>query len=578
MTDDSGKIIRLEDRRPSSDLSAMARVEDKLPMTRPVEAIDEILSRDDAEDFIKSLNPHGLYRLIREAGFDQGMDLIPYTTPEQLQIFVDLDCWKRDHIDTDRMAAWLAVMVSDADDKHFKRAMRDLDPEVVSLFFKKNLRAVELVEEGEIPEGMPEPVALSPDNTFAISYPEDEDLAALMRALLDRLYDQDMGLAWTLLESVRWELESDMEETAYRFRTSRLEEFGFVERVEALEAYALLDPVKLREKWESGRLEEKLSVPPPERLEVPAVLRETADESLFFFEVLNQLDDDEAIALLIMELAALTNRTMVADGIEPGELETGGEVVHRTAGFLSLGLEFLSRSDTEKALQGLATVPLKTLFRVGHAIAQNLREKARNLTERPTLTLVEGVPFSLLNPDEAALFEGLQDLRPTFARDAEVFEVFQEQSQVDDAALRIGMVAYKQLWLFGVLHQTVEDLAPLVYDGGVKNEPDQVSFDVFFATAIATFLVAGVPALRGLTREELQELPGKLREASWTDDPIDYFEPVIGPMLVALPASTTTMATRWLSHSLDRLVDELAAVEHVVELEPFYPLVLVDNP
>ena len=578
MTKDSGKIIRLEDRRPGASAGAMARVHDRLPVTRPVEAIDEILSRDDAEDYIKSLNPHGLYRLIREAGFDQGMDLIPYTAPEQLQIFVDLDCWKRDHIDTDRMAAWLAVMVADADDAHFKAALRDLDPEVVSLFFKKNLRAVEIVEEGEIPPGMPDPVELSPDNAYAISYPEDEDLAALLRALLQRLYDQDMGLAWTLLESVRWELESDMEETAYRFRSSRLEEFGFVERTEALEVYALLDPVKLRDRWEQGNLEKKIATPPPEQLEVPAVLREAADERLYFFEILNELDDDAAIALLIMELATLTNRTLIADGIEPGELETGGEVVRRTAGFLSLGLEFLSRADHEKARQGLETVPLKTLFRLGHAIAQNLRQKARNLKDRPTLTLVESVPFSLLNPDEAALFEGLEDLRPTYGRDAERFEIFQEQAQVDDAALRIGMVAFKQLWLFGVQQAAVEDLAPLVYDGAVKNDPDQISFDVFFSTALSTFLLTGEPALRGLSRAELTDLPRVLREAAWSEDPVAFFEPLIGPMLVALPAATASMTTRWLNQTLELLVEELAGVEFVDELEPFFPLVLVANP
>ncbi|MDP1007706.1 DUF6178 family protein, partial [Klebsiella pneumoniae] len=79
--------------------------------------------------------------------------------------------------------------------------------------------------------------------------------------------------------------------------------------------------------------------------------------------------------------------------------------------------EFFSRASLETAIQIVEEVPLKTIFKVGHSIAVNLQKKARALMERPTLSLVEGVPFSLLNPDEAALFEGLTDLRPNYARD-----------------------------------------------------------------------------------------------------------------------------------------------------------------
>ncbi len=564
MTDEK-KVVRLNERRGES------------AMVRPVEKIDEILTRDDAESYIKTMNPHGLYRLIQEAGFDQGMDLIPYASPEQIQIFVDLDCWKRDVIETDRVAAWLAVLVADADDAHFHRAVRDLDPEVMALFFKKSFVAVELVEDGEIPAGMPSNTELSPDNAYALVYPEEQDIAALLRALLQRIYDLDMGLAWTLLEAVRWELASEMEETAYRFRTSRLEELGFVERTEALEVYALVQPVKLRERWESGEWEAKVAAVIPDDLQVPAVVRASTGEDLFFFEVLETVEDGEAAEALLSELAVLSNRTMLADGIEPGELESGQEVVRRTTGFLSLGLEFLSRGEEDRAREALSTVALKTLFQVGHSIAQNLRQKSRHIEDRPTLSLVEGVPFSLLSPDEAALFEGLQDLRPSYARDRYEFEVFNRQKQVDDAAVRIGMVAFKQLWLFGVQQKTVEELAPLVYEGSLKNEPDRVSFDVFFATAVATLLVAGKAELRGLTVEELGELPAKLRERSWEEDMLGAFEPVIGPILVAMPAATARLATRWLEETLERLVDELAAVEAVEEVEPLLDLVLVEN-
>ncbi len=576
MTQRDDKIVDLESHREQQ--TPFDRLDSDLPPGEPVDQIDAILDRPDAEDYIKTLNPHSLFRLVKRAGFDQGVDLIPYTSPDQLQIFFDLDCWQKDRIDTGQMATWLTVLTSDADDDHFHRAMRDIDPEVISLFFKKNIVAVDVVEEGEIPDDMPPNAELSPDNAYAIVYPENEDMAALLRAIVDRLYHVDQGLAWTLFEAVRWELTSDLEETAYQFRTSRLEEYGFVERTEALEIYATLDPVVFRNQWEEGGLDEKPAVDPPETFDVPAVVSDNVDDDFYIFSILDSLDDDETLQRLTTELISLTNRTMIADGIEPGELETGTQVVRRTAGFLSLGLEFAARADDDTARRAVVEIPLRSLFRVGYSITADLQKKAQDLDDRPTLSLIEGVPFSLLNPDERALFENLDDIRPTFARDRNTFELFRNQNQIDHAALRIGMVAFKQLWLFGVTDHTVEDLANMIYEGALLNEPDSVTFDLFMSTALATHLLHQEPTLRGLTEGELRNLPHALRDEPWGDDPLDYFEPVIGPMLVELPPQTTGLATRWLNETIDWLVDELAPVRDYIGPEPYLELLLVGHP
>ncbi len=570
-------LIDLEHHR--GDTTPFDRLPSALPPDAdPIEQVDSLLDRPDAEEHIKSLNPHSLFRLVKRAGLDQGVDLIPYASPAQVQIFFDLDCWKKDRIDPQRMATWLAVIVADADDEHFHRVLRDTDPEVTALFFKKNFVAVEVIEDDEIPQGMPDNVELSPDNAYALVYPEDDDMAALLRALVDRLYQVDQGLAWALFEAVRWELTSDMEERAYRFRTSRLEEYGFVERTEALEVYATISPVAFRRRWETGQIQDKPLLSPPKTLEVPAVLADNVDEEFFFFTILDSITDDEDLRRLSAELLTLTNRAMVADGIEPGEIETGREVVRRTTGYLSLGLEFVSRTDEEAARRALRTLGLRSLFQIGYSTAINLQKKVRELEDRPTLSLIEGLPYSLLNPDEAALFEGLADVRPTFARDRESFELFCTQEQIDLAALRIGLVAFKQLWLFGVTNHSVEELANMVYEGVLLNEPDTVSFDTFFATALLTQILDDNPAIRGLTTTELRAVPNVLRDRPWSDDPLGYFEPVIGPMLVELPPETTGLATRWLRQTLDWLIDELAPVTGFDGPEPYLELLLVAHP
>ena len=305
------------------------------------------------------------------------------------------------------------------------------------------------------------------------------------------------------------------------------------------------------------------------------MLVENLDERLFFFKVIDQLNDEAMIERIAAELTALNNRTMIADGIEPGEIETGRQVVRRTGGYLSLGLEFVARSDMARAERVIRTVALRQIFQLGYSLARNLQLKSTQLEQRPTLTLVEELPYSLLNPDEEALFEGLSAVRPTFASDRNTFDIFHTQSQVDQAALRIGMLAFKQLWLFGVTRHRVEDLAALLYNDKLLNEADQVSFDVFFATSLATHLVTGKPWVRGLSEDELRALPNRLREQPWGDDPIGFFEPVIGPILVELPPATSGLATRWLRETLAHLQDELGQVTGFAGPEPYTEVLLV---
>ncbi len=577
MSDSSDDVLSLGVHR--HDRTPFVRLDDGMPPGDPIEKIEAILDRPDAIPFIKTLDPHALFRVIKEAGLDQGVDIIPYASPRQLQVFMDLDCWKKDRLQVDRLATWLTVMVADADDDHFHRALRDIDPEVIALFFKKNLQAVEVIEDEEedLPK-LPPNAELSPDNAYALVYPEDEDMAALMRALVDRLYHVDQGLAWTLFEAVRWELTTEMEEMAYKFRNGRLEEYGFVERTEALAVYAHLDPLSYRERFEDQRHQPKVAVDPPKTLHVPAVIADEVDEDFYFFEILNSLDDPELLERLSAELVALSNRAMLADGIEPGGIDAGQEVIRRSAGYLSLGLTFVARTDADQARLALQQLPLRDLFRVGYSITLNLQKKARSLEDRPTLSLAEGVTYSLLNPDETALFEGLSDLRPTFGRDAATFEIFQDQDQVDLAALRIGLVAFKQLWLFGVADQSVDDLASSLYDGPLLNDPDNTTFDAFFATCLMTQIIDDEPTLRGLTNRELAQIPHILRDAPWESDPLDFFEPVIGPMLVELPREATGLATRWLRSTLAWLDDELAAVRGFDGPHPYLEILLVASP
>jgi hypothetical protein len=558
------KIIELEAHRPDSPLSHVQR---SLPPGEPAAKVKAIMEMADPVGYLEQLDAQVFYQLIKSAGWDQTHDLIQYATPRQIQNFVDFDCWTRDRLIPDKMDKWLLSLVTDASDAKLKTVARELDAEVLSIYFKTFLHVEEL-DEGRIPDHLEGDIGTSPDGVYAIVYPENDDRAALLRALIDRIYAVDRVLAWTLLEAVQWELMSEMEEFAYKWRNSRLEEFGFVTREEAVEAYQYVDPAKFRERLEKGaRPDERVESIAPPRLDLPAVLEDELDEEFFAFRALSGVDDPTAIQRIIYQIGALTNRTMIADGIEPGEVESGREVVRRTLGYLSLGLEFLSRADLNAAARQLSEVPVKRIFQVGFSLPRKLQHQLAALEERPALTLLDGERYSLLNEDERALAESLDRPRPTFAWDWRRYEIFKSQEQLDSAAFRIGMIAFKQIWLFTVAGQTPDALGEALHSDEVANEPATATFDALFATWLARFILGEDPSLNPLRSTEIELLIERINLAPWdAEDGAAFFKPLLERINAHVPPGSNRLFTRWTIQTLARLDDEFAGVT------------LVDNP
>ena len=549
-----------------------------LPPGDPVHQIKALIDQPDTRQAVEALDAHTLFRLIKTAGFDQGVDLIPYSAPSQIQAFLDFDVWRRDQLLPKRMHRWLGALIAESSDDHFKQVMRQLDAEVLGVYFKDGLQ-VYLADDGRIPEDVPDEAVLSPDLQYALVYTtEDEEHAATLRALITRQYALDMSLAWTFLEAVRWELKSDMEEHAYRWRSGRLQDHGFVPREEAMSVYRPLDPTALRQRHEAGQALTKPRLQAPERLDLPRVLTSELEHDLYLLQIIHSMADDAQVRELLFELTTLLNRTLVADGIEPGELESGRQVVRRTLGYASLGLEHLSRRQDDLARQWLTQLPLRDIFRAGYTLVAKLQRQAHQLTQRPTLTMVDGHEHSLLREDDQALMEALLRQRPTFAADARSFDHFKTQDQVDAAALRLGEVAIKQLWLFGAQRQSVEQLAALIYGGSLLIEPVDVTMDMAMATAIARLMISGQPSLEPLSPSDVAALLAALKRAPWQADQAAFFNPIMVQALSAMPEASAPLLRRWIEQTLARLIDELGRLKDERDALIVRQLILLAKP
>jgi hypothetical protein len=562
-------VVDLEKQRDNfkSPLDALDRA---LPPGTPKEKIDQILAREDAVDYLQSLDSHTFYRLIKQAGWDQSYDLVQYATPRQVQNFLDFDCWTRDRLIPKKMEKWLAALVSESTQEHLQEVCRDLDAEMLAYFFKDNLE-VEEVEEGRIPDHLDGNVSLSPDNQYAIVYPEDEDTASVLRMLIDRLYGADRMLGWTLLEAVRWELPSELEEYAYKWRKSRIEEFGFIPREEAIEIYQYVDPKQLRDRLDENKDDDYVDLSPPETIDPPVLLEEELTEEFFFSEALNEVENAETIQRIIHQTISLLHRAMMSDGVEPGDLESGRQVVRRTFGYLSAGLDFLSRDDTQRAAALISDKPLKLFHQAGFSLARKFQSKIDKLEDNPTLTLLDHDDYSLLTDDDRALVEALKRKRPYYSRSATEHEIFKEQEQIDEAANRIGLIAFKQLWLFQIAISDIDDLADSVYTEQTINSPAAITFDNLFATYLANFILDGEPKLEPLSPDALSQLTEQLQQE----------QPSLEPLLDELESKTSAEAMglveRWVDTSFSALNTGLGEIAGTPEPEYLTDLLLLET-
>jgi hypothetical protein len=542
-------------------ISEIVRYQTVLPDVPPREQIHWMVDRPDAELFVEAQDPVVLLRIMEQAGWEEASALIPYVSAWQLQVFLDFDAWQKDRFQTEKLVRWFEAALELTDDSKFKSFCRETDSEILAMLFQEQL-IVGVFDEDQQPP--PEFDAYdwvtSPDGVYALVYPEDEEMAGLVKRMLYRLYEVDRVLAWTLLEAARWELHSNMEEEAYRWRNSRLEEFGFVSREEALEIYKPLDPVRFRDTQFNALAEKNLDR--IGKTTLPALFNPGAAGNFYILQILNTMED-EVVELLLNELISVQNRALLADGIEPSNASIAREITERTLGYMSLGLEFLARGKDEMAEEWLKRSPIRDIFRVGFSLIWKMRKTALELTKRPTLSIVDGQPYSLLGEDDQLLMEGLSRSRPVFMWNGG-HSIFTQQSQVDDVAGRLALIAFKQLWAFGIERMSPSSLIANMHT--LENSALDLTFDLLFATKLSNTILQRSPAMKPFDAGSLAALVIQLQARPWEEDPISYFSDFLAPLIDALGPSAVRTSSRWLQTTLTRLDDELAGLREISPL------------
>lgn len=316
------------------------------------------------------LPPGELWLTVGEVGKNDALLVMENATSEQWQTLFDLAAWNKDELDTRKAIDWLRTMV-DVNATKASQWFRDLDPDFCVLLVQHMVSVAKKHDKDEDPiEKYDWPNALPPWTLDGHYYLQgkSEDLDQLARQLFRQLADDDIGFLHHLCDVVMDVLPTEQTETAFETRERRLAEDGFPPYEEAIAIYQSLSPqaIKSLPKRDSNQMtgSEKHVTP-----RYPLVVCDNS--KLFIARVMAGVTDGKFLQDFAIELAALTNKVMIADNrpMEPQELR---ESAAKVVAMINLGLEAVSGTDEEKARAVLQTYWARDLFKVGVSLMRKL--------------------------------------------------------------------------------------------------------------------------------------------------------------------------------------------------------------
>jgi hypothetical protein len=364
-----------------------AQLRRRLTQLAPRRRLDALIESPEARALVRSLPAEELYTTIQEVGLADATELVQLASPAQFRTFVDLGGWKRDRLEPHAVLTWLRAARGD-EPEDFLRKLHGLDLEVLE-FLLREFTVVHDLEEN--PDVNPEGVTLeTPEGRYLIELKVEGLEQAALRRLLNDLIAENPFESVRLMEATRWEIPSELEEAAYRFRTARLQDLGFP---------TLQDAVSLFSRVDTG---------PAPATSAQTALAPGQGHVDYLDAALRGLSDVER-ENIEDELRGVANAALVAELADPGDLEAVRRVGEMVRDYLSLGLEHLTGGEPARAAEGVRDTPLKRVLQVGFSLTLTLKFRADRLMKAP-LARLEDTP--LVFPEEAAALEALRLKRP----------------------------------------------------------------------------------------------------------------------------------------------------------------------
>ena len=475
---------------------------DLLLRTRGKERLHYLLLSKNPESLVHQLPELEVFLTVKELGERDALPLLSLTTPEQFQFLLDLDFWKKDELDPEKILHWLEILL-DCGEKKLAQFIQSTDPECIALLLKKFLRVATLEGEPvEVEESLP-PFTL--DHYYFVHFMEKGARPVLERFL--KIFSLiDTGGYQRLMEALVWELDSELEEQEYRIRNARLSEHGFPDFEEALEIYRFIHPDSLIPK---GKIQPIVKHEEGEKSR-PTFYLTFLDERLFISSILARLDDPLDQDQLKIEMTALCNRAMVAEATDLSRFEEIERITRKVFHYLNLGLEYLSGQEETRAIEILHSLPLQKLFQGGVSLTHLLKRKAEALLNGPWFG-ADRENLILLDLPYLERFEGILKKRPYLHRNGKI-EDFKNLQELKETERLVETVETVVNFLGKQLNVFPGHLKKMDLMGCHPDHWREITVSTLFLTGLANQVLKGSFRFEAIKAARLKDLFSRLFE------------------------------------------------------------------
>lgn len=398
---------------------------DMVLKTRGKERLHYLFLSENPEQLVRQLPELEVFLTVKEVGERDSLELISLTTPEQFQYLLDLDFWKKDRVDPEKVLHWMELLV-ESGEKKVTQFIQSTDPEFIALLLKKFLEVVTI--EGEALGTRDRVPLFTLDQYYYVNF-KGKGAREIFQPFLEIFYRVDDRGFRRMMESLLVELESELEESGYHLRNARLADYGFPDFEEALEIYHFLNPDSLTVGEGSPRVTGR-----EEAGTQGSVFYLTfQNQGPFFSSVLSEIGDLDEQDRLKQEITGLCNKAIVAEAIDLSNIAAMERTVEKVYHYLNLGLQYLSKGDRIKASHLLRSFLLQRLFQCGVSTTILLRRKAEFILKGPWFSNdQENLVF--LDPPHFETFEGILRRRPALYRNwiYEDFKTLQDLKEAED--------------------------------------------------------------------------------------------------------------------------------------------------
>lgn len=367
-------------------------------------------------ELVRELSAHDVVLTIREIGAEDALELVELLSPSQVQEILDLEIWRGDEIDPSKAGAYFSLLFA-ADTDRAVNQIHGLDVELVGLMFKM-VAYIYDTSIGEEPEDYSELHSTSPGGRFVICFDDSHEKRALsqsLHAFIESLYGRDMKVALGLLEDIRFEMASGLEETSLRLRQHRLLDMGILPREERLVYFSPLRPSDVQ----LSSLETPIATFETSQCRLPTRKYFDGVESHypFLWRAINDASVKEQEQFLdYLAHASINMHASLIDDF--GDVALIKTSVAYAKALAELGLFQCCKGLVDDAHKVLRQSSIKDMIRIGRTALISLRKVLVNLTKDQDYLL--GKNFSLLDSplrevaralvlSEPRFYEGLTD-------------------------------------------------------------------------------------------------------------------------------------------------------------------------